>query len=227
MITSLQNEKIVQYAKLNKKKYRDKFSMFIVEGFHLVEEAKKNNLVIEVLTSDEQYEGTLVTQEIIKKISNTVTPQPIIAICQKIVERPLGDKVLALDNIQDPGNLGTLIRTARAFGWDSILVKGTDIYNPKVVRSTQGSLFEMNIIQTNDLTDFMGDYESIGALLDKDAKNYKEIQIKGKYMLILGNEGNGISEEVKNKLNEKVYIPIEFESLNVAQAGAILLNEYK
>lgn len=227
MITSPANNKIKEYAKLLQKKYRDETGLFIVEGYHLVEEATKANIVKEVLTSDEKVKGTLVSPEVIAKLSSTETPQPIVAVCKKMHRELKGNRVLALDNIQDPGNVGTLIRTARAFSWDSVLVKGVDIYSPKVIRSSQGAFFSMNVIQTQDLTRSFDEYEVIGAILDKGAITYSNYIPNKKIILVLGNEGNGISKEVIAKLDKKVYIPIDFESLNVAQAGAILLNEYK
>ena len=228
IITSTSNGKIKRYAKLLNKKYRDKENLFIVEGFHLVEEAKKANVIYEVLTSDLSYENaTYVSEEVIKKLSSTISPQPIVAVCQKIDGAKLLNRTLALNNVQDPGNLGTLIRSALAFGFDSILVQGVDIYNPKVIRSSQGAIFQIPIVQCESVLDHMQDYETIGAILDKEALIYNEVKPSDKFMLILGNEGNGIEKEVIDKLDKKVYIPINFESLNVASAGAILMNEYK
>lgn len=225
MITSTQNTKIKDYAKLQVKKYRKILGQFLVEGFHLVEEAKKAGIVIETFATDEKH-GTLVSPEVISKLSSTETPQPIVAVCKKIEEKPLGNKVLVLNDIQDPGNVGTLIRTAAAFGWTDVVVQGVDIYSPKVIRSSQGAFFKINVVQTQNL-DLINDFPKVGALLDKDATTYTKYKASSKIALILGNEGNGIQQEVIDTLDHKVYIPIEFESLNVAQAGAILLNEYK
>lgn len=227
MITAVNNPKIKELAKLQQKKYRDATGFFIVEGFHLVEEAQKAGIVKEVLTCLPSVEGTLVSVEVIEKLSSTETPQPIIAVCRKSQKEVKGNRILALDNIQDPGNVGTLIRTACAFGWDCVLVKGVDIYSPKVIRSSQGAFFSINVIQTQDLTRSFDEYEVVGALLDKEAITYSDFKAEEKVMLVLGNEANGISPEVTAKLDKKVYIPISFESLNVAQAGAILLNQYK
>lgn len=228
IITSLANGKIKAYAKLQKKKYRDLEGKYIVEGFHLVEEAKKANVVLEVLTSDTSVaDATYVSQEIIEKLSETKTPQPIVAICKKVETNKLGQRVLVLNNVQDPGNVGTLIRTAIAFGFDSILVQGVDVYNSKVIRSSQGAILQIPIIQCADVSDYFDGYVKIGAILDKEALIYNEIDIPSKFMLILGNEGQGIEKDIIDKLDKKVYIPIQFESLNVAIAGGILMNEYK
>ena len=227
MITSLDNKHIKEMSKLLKKKYRDRMGMFLVEGFHLVEEARKANLLMEVFTTDENTEGTFVSPEVIKKLSSTETPQPIIGLVKKPEFNDLGNKVLVLNDIQDPGNLGTLIRTAVAFGYSGVLVQGVDVYNPKVVRSSQGAIFNISIEQTLDVTFHFDGYETIGAVLDKEAVTYNKVKPSGRFMLILGNEGQGIQKDVIDKLDKKVYIPINFESLNVASAGAILLNEYK
>ena len=225
MISSTNNTKIKEYTKLQQKKYRDKMGLFIVEGFHLVEEARKANIIVEVFSTDEN-QGEHVSREVIKKLSSTETPQPIVAICKKIKEKKISNKVLVLNQIQDPGNVGTLIRTAAAFGWSDVVVQGVDIYSPKVIRSSQGAFFKINVVQAKDLS-LINEHTKVGALLDKHARQYNEMKKINKIALILGNEGNGINEDVIRTLDYKVYIPIKFESLNVAQAGAILLNEYK
>lgn len=227
MITSLSNEKIKEAAKLLEKKYRDKSSLFLVEGFHLVEEARISGLLVETFTSDDNVQGTLVSKDVIKKLSSTDSPQPIVGVVKKPSVKPLGNKVLVLDNVQDPGNVGTLLRTAIAFGFDSVIAKGADVYSPKVVRASQGAIFKINVIQTQEVIDYFEGYSVVGALLDKQAVTYYELKVPEKLMLVLGNEGQGISENVISKLDSKVYIPIEFESLNVAVAGGILMNEYK
>lgn len=228
MITSLTNQKIKNVAKLHKKKFRDKENKFIVEGFHLVEEAKKLGLVLEIYTSlEDTLNSIYVSQGVINKLSSTITPQPILAVCRKPFNNVLGERILALDNIQDPGNVGTLIRTAKAFGFDTVVVNGVDVFNQKVIRSSQGAIFGINLIQSNDIVKDLKGVRKIGALLDKNAQSYDVLNIKIPFALILGNEGSGISEGVISRLDDKIYIPIEFESLNVASAGAILMNEYK
>ena len=228
MITSLTNEKIKTVAKLHKKKFRDKENKFIVEGFHLVEEAKKLGLVLEIYTSlNDNLESTYVSQGVINKLSSTVTPQPILAVCRKPFNNIIGTRILALDNIQDPGNVGTLIRSAKAFGFDTVIINGVDVFNQKVIRSSQGAIFGINLIQSNDIIKDLKGIRKIGAILDKEAKSYDKLDIQEPFALILGNEGKGISPDVVSILDDRIYIPIEFESLNVASAGAILMNQYK
>lgn len=224
-ITSKDNPKIKMYSKLIQKKYRDEMNMFIIEGHHLVEEAKKHNIIVEVLTSDDSIEGTYVSQDIINKLSTTQTPQKVIAICNKIESKELGNKVLVLDNVQDPGNVGTLIRSALSFWFDSVVVSGCDIYNSKVIRSSQGAFFHINTIWTEDISDYFEGYQLIGTLLDKSAKKIQDVKFENKFMLIMGNEGKGLSESTINKLDEKTYIDVNFESLNVAIAGSIFMYE--
>lgn len=228
MITSPDNPKVKEYVKLLDKKHRDRTNMFIVEGFHMVAEARKANLVIEVLTSDVMTEGTLVGFHIIKKLSTTVTPQPIVAICKKPTTKEIGEKVLFLNDVQDPGNVGTLIRTARSFGFNTVLVQGADPYSDKSLRSSQGAIFSIDVMSVRKLSDInLHGFEIIGAILDEKALNYKTYHPTQEFILVLGNEGKGIDQETMKLLTKKVYIPIEFESLNVAAAGAILMNEYK
>lgn len=142
-----------------------------------------------------------------------------------------GKKLLLVDAVQDPGNVGTLIRTADAAGYDCVVLgKGSaDLYNPKVIRSTQGSHFHIPVIQAN-LFDWIANLEEegvpvIGAVLDDQAKSLNDMTKRDTLALMVGNEGNGISPELQDRLSEKVYIPIygDSESLNVAVAAGILL----
>ena len=240
VITSLDNEKVKKYVRLKEKKYRDIEDQFIVEGIHLVQEAYKKGLIEEIIL-EENEEITLdspkvyVTKEIIKKISTLETPVNILALCNKMVPSyDYGNKLLLLDKIQDPGNLGTIIRSSKAFNVDTLVLgdETVDIYNPKVIRSTQGMMFHINIIHRN-LKDFIFELkernipvygtnvehgEDIRTLNDKD---------KEKYALIMGNEGSGVSKEILELCDQYIYIKMnhEVESLNVAIATSILLYE--
>ena len=147
MINSLQNEKIKNYAKLNEKKYRDETNMFIIEGSHLVEEAKNYGIVKEIITTNPNIEGTLVSEEVMKKLTNQKSVVEVCAICEKLNKKEITDKILILDNIQDPGNIGTLIRSAVSFNFNTIVMEScADIYSSKVLRATQGAIFKLNII---------------------------------------------------------------------------------
>ena len=139
---------------------------------------------------------------------------------------------MILNKINDPGNLGTIIRTANSFNIKNIIVEGVDIYNPKVIRATQGAIFNMNIFNVNDLKKEIlelkkQNYKIVGSLLDKNSIDYRNLKLdKEKFALVLGNEANGIEKNIIELLDYKVYIPIEFDSLNVAIAAAILMAKY-
>ena len=235
----LSKNQILHIKKLMQKKYRYQYQEFIIEGLHLIEEALKHPKIIKyIITSDVNFQHksvpVLITSyENICKLSTTKSPQPYIGICNFIQNNHLYEKdfILLLDNINDPGNLGTIIRTAHAFGVKDIILKGVDIYNPKIVRSTQGAIFNINIVNNVNLietvTKLKNDgFKIIGSLL-KDSIDYNKVEIKDKKLvLILGNESHGINQDLINLLDYKVYIPIKFESLNVAIACGILLSKY-
>jgi len=227
IISSMANKKIKDYKKLLQKKYRREFKLFLVEGDHLISEAKANGEVVDMMTMNPEKEGLILAPFIYKRLSETESPQDSIAVVKIPAPKEIGKRVLALDGVQDPGNVGTLIRTAVAFGFTDVIVKGADVYSAKAIRSSQGAIFKINVTQTKDISNFFEDKQVLGALLDKEASVYSDVKLKEEFILVLGNEGQGISEEVQEKLTDKVYIPIKFESLNVASAGAILLNEYK
>ena len=159
VITSLMNEKVKNWTKLNQKKYRDLTDTFLIEDLHLITEALKYNLVEEIISlNDEEYDVPCykVTEEIMNKISSQSSGAKIIAVCKKINKDKIGNKILLLDNIQDPGNLGTIIRSAVAFNIETIVLSNdcVDLYNSKVIRSTEGMLFNINIIR-KDLINFI------------------------------------------------------------------------
>ena len=156
-IDSKQNKTIKETKKLYDKKYRDLNNKFIVEGKHLVDEAYKAGVLEYIITSgdyDLDVKTFTTTDEIIKYMTNLPSPQNIIGVCKKNEKQNIGDKILILDQVQDPGNLGTLIRSSVAFDIDTIVLSdnSVDLYNPKVIRSTQGMLFNINIIKTNTNT---------------------------------------------------------------------------
>ncbi len=240
LITSLDNDKIKNYVKLKDKKYRDKTGLFLIEGRHLVLEAYKEGLIEElILEKDEvlplDVPTVYVTNEIIYKISDVESPTPIMALCRKKEENnKLGNHILVLDGIQDPGNLGTIIRSGKAFHVDTIVLgeNTVDVYNPKVVRSTQGMLFHTNIIR-RELSSFLEDLKKEGYPLFgtkvEYGKDVRSLQAKDKekYVLIMGSEGSGVREEIIDLCEDFLYINMDeaVESLNVAVATSILLYE--
>ena len=237
VITSLDNKRIKNLAKLLNKKYRDETGMFLVEGEHLVIEAKRSGSLIEVIKC-EDYEmdfdvtTTIVTYDVIKKLSNTLNPQKVIGVCKKLDNKDIGNKVLILEDIQDPGNLGTIIRSSVAFGVDTIVVSTNtvDMYNDKVLRSSEGMIFHIDIVKidVNECIDKLHSegYEIYGTKVD-GGTDLREITVGDKYAVVMGNEGAGVSEFTLDKCDKYIYIPMnsDCESLNVGVATSIILYE--
>lgn len=239
LITSLDNDRIKGYIKLKDRKYRKKTNTFIVEGRHSVLEAYKSGNIIEmILEKDEVFPLDVpciyVTEEIINKISTLETPRKIMALCKIKKPKEIGNRVLMLDNVQDPGNLGTIIRSAAAFDVDTVVLSPdcVDVYNPKVVRSTQGMLFHINVI-ISELEDVINDLKKqeipvYGTNVEygDDVRFLKE-KDKVKYALVMGNEGSGVRSSILQMCDKLLYIDMNkcVESLNVAVAASILLYE--
>lgn len=235
LITSVNNDRIKELVKLKEKKYRDNNNLFFIEGKDIVDEAYKNNLIKElyVLEGTEvlmDVPVTYISNDVMKKISDMESISSYYAVCYKKEEVSIGNKVIMLDNIQDPGNLGTIIRSAVAFNFDTVVLsKNTvDLYNPKVIRSTKGMLFNINII-VRDLEEFINEldnYEVIGTDV-VNGDNIRDIELPLKVALVIGNEGRGISSNVKNLCNRFIYINMnnKCESLNASVAASILMYE--
>lgn len=231
----------MQWKKLQQKKYRQKHDQFLIEGLHLVEEARKSHYTIDRLLFREDmaipnwaddYEYDVLSNKVFSEVVQTKTPQGIAAIINMHEDfKDQVDKVLLVDAVQDPGNLGTLIRTAVAFGFTNVVLgQGTvDVYNDKVIRATQGALFNVSI-QAENLVNTVAKLKSSGykvlasGLSDK-AKDIDTIEKTTKVALVVGNEGSGISTNILDMADEKVIIPIQagVESLNVAVAGGIMM----
>ena len=234
-IKSINNELIKSLNKLKDKKERLKQKKFIVEGYHLVNEAYKTGALLQVFTinSNDNYnvESYLVNEDIIKKLSLTMNPQGIIGICEiENSNEMIGNRYLILDNVNDPGNMGTLIRSSLGFNIDTIILSTdcVDIYNDKVIRASQGAIFYQNIVICNlehaikKLKD--NDVQIIGTSL-KSSVNLRSIKNKSKYAIILGNEANGIRQNILDMtdVNVKIEISEKLESLNVAVAGSVIM----
>ncbi len=237
VITSLENKKIKNLSKLLLKKYRDEEGKFLVEGEHLVEEALKAGVLLEVIKCEDYINDfdvptTIVTYDVIKRLSNTQNPQKVVGVCKKIEEKEIGKKIVILEDLQDPGNLGTIIRSSVAFNVDTIVVsdKTVDVYNDKVLRSSEGMLFHINIVK-RDINSFIDElhkngYKVLGTKVD-GGKTLKDVQVGEKFAIIMGNEGAGVSSNVLDKCDEYLYIPMNSlcESLNVGVATSIILYE--
>ncbi len=237
IITSLENKEIKRLSKLNQRKYRDQEEEFLVEGEHLVEEAYKSNLLKKIILTEDievniDIEKIYVTKEIMKKLSSLDTSPNIIGLCKKKKDQEIGKNILILDDIQDPGNLGTIIRSAVAFNIDTIILSDNtvDLYNSKVLRGTQGMLFHINIIRRNLKEELMSLKENNYTIFTTNVENgtdIKEVKIPEKYALIMGNEGKGVNKEIEDFADKKIYIKTNkiVESLNVGVATSILLYE--
>ncbi len=227
MITSVENARIKELAKLNQAKYRKESKMFIVEGAHLVSEARAKGLLIEAFSINDIEGYTLVSEAVMKKLCNTSTVVNQIGVCKMIESKSLTDKLLILDRVSDPGNMGALMRSAKAFGFDTIILgEGcVDIYNDKVIRASQGAIFKLNFINAN-LVDFipsLKDYDIYGTNVVNGVK-LDTIKVDRRLGIVLGNEGQGISQEVFEVISKNIYIPMkDTESLNVSVAGSIIM----
>ncbi len=233
--TSTDNKYIKEIAKLKIKKYRDQSAYFLVEGKHLIEEAKKNGYLEKVFKLDDGYEIDvpicLVSINVLKYLSSLETPT-IIGLCKKKNDEIKGDRILILDNIQNPGNLGTIIRSAVAFNIDTIVLSEdtVDLYNEKVVRATEGLLFDINIVRTN-INQLVNELKEknykIYATKVNGGKSLKTLEKPSKFAIIMGNEGNGVNNSLLDICDEFLYIDMNgaCESLNVGVATSIILYE--
>ena len=236
LITSVNNDKIKELVKLKDKKYRDKVNSFFIEGIDLCNIAYEKGLLREIYILDGAnniYDGvpyTYVSHDVMKKISDLGSVSDYYGVCSKKVEEDIGNRILILDDIQDPGNLGTIIRSAVAFNFDTIVVSyGTvDLYNPKVVRSTKGMLFNVNIL-VRDIVSFikeLDNYTIYGSDVI-DGVNIKDEIMSSKLAIVIGNEGKGISDRVRECCNRFIYIGMnnDCESLNAGVAASIIMYE--
>lgn len=236
IITSVNNEKIKEIKKLKQNKYILKEKKFIIEGEHLVLEAKKNNILLETISlTDEDYgvKNTTVSKNVMDSISMLSKSSNIIGICKTFEEdKSFGKRILILDNVQDPGNLGTIIRSSNAFNFGTVVLSNNSVskYNSKVLRATQGMIFKVNVI-TRNLKEFIPHLINKGyKIYGTDVANGKDVSCVDKennIAVIMGSEGKGISDDVKEFLRENIYIKMNdnCESLNVSVAASIIMYE--
>lgn len=262
MITSTSNEKIKRVSKLLKSSQERRNSrQFVVEGERICSEIPADRFVEGYVSEEYIQKSTskgaslkevdgfvqigklsfmLVSSQVYKKMSDTVSGQGILAVVKQKKLDPIDFveeyedsnlKLLLLENIQDPGNLGTMIRTAEAAGFDGIITDGctVDVYNPKVIRSTMGGIFRMPVMASDDFVDMLSelkirDVNLFGAILDGSV-DYREADYGNRFGILIGNEGNGLSAEAQKLVDTRVRIPMagEVESLNAAVAAAVIM----
>ena len=248
IIESTKNEWIKHIKKLEKKKYRDVENVYLIEGEHLVEEALQNEGIIKHLIFTEEgsqnYPSLVervnddnkvfVTPEVMKQLSLLPSVPSIMAVVEKnnqVVKETKTKHLLLLDQVQDPGNVGTMIRTADAAGFQGVFLGegSADIYNSKVLRSMQGSHFHINVTEGNlleKIEDLKADgYKIYATELNPSAISYKDIPSSEKIAFIMGNEGQGVSKEVIEASHQPIFIPMlgKAESLNVGIAAGIVM----
>lgn len=254
VITSKDNEMIKNIKKLKEKKYRDEENKFLVEGIKMVQEAINENAKIskivicedcindgsikqELLYEIAKHDCIYVSEKVFQNISDVTNPQGILAVIEKENGEDIisydEDVIVVLDGIQDPGNLGTILRTIDSVNLKQVILseQTADPYNPKVVRSTMGAIYRVNMIRSKNIIDTLKNmkkhkYDIVATSLQTDKSIY-DIDYKKK-VIIIGNEANGVSKEVLDLANEKVKIPMigKTESLNAAVATGIILYEY-
>ncbi len=254
IITSKENEMIKNIKKLKEKKYRDQEHKFLVEGIKMVKEALEekeqidkivvcedcindNTIDQELLYEIAKQDCIYVTEKVFQSITEVTNPQGILAVLKKENgEEQISyneDIIVVLDGIQDPGNLGTILRTIDSIGLTQVILseKTADPYNPKVVRSTMGAIYRVNMIRSQNIIETLKNikkhqYEIVATSLQTEKSIY-DINYEKK-VIVVGNEANGVSKEILELANQKVKIPMpgKAESLNVAVATGIILYEY-
>lgn len=239
-ITSTSNKQIIYANSLKEKKYRDKENKYLIEGKHLISMCPDIECIFTTdrnFQSNKNYPVYYVDDKVMKKLSMTKTPQGIVAIAykKKVSFNENKSKYLLLDNVSDPGNLGTIIRTALAFQIDQIILSNNsvDIYNDKVIRGSQGGLFLIDVLYRN-LQEIIPILQSkqvkvYASTLHPDSYDLKSIKINNKYALIVGNEGSGIRSEIINMSDFKIKInhSNDIDSLNVGVATSIMLYQFE
>lgn len=237
-ITSPSNPKVKKVVELHRKKGRKQQGAYIVEGFHLIEEAIKQAVTIEALFIEMEQQAPevscpiyRVTADVMKKMATTETPQPLLGVVkQSKPQYKTNDNILYLDDLQDPGNIGTILRSAVAFGITHIVIspKCADLFDSKVVRSAQGAHFQLtyDVCDEQTLFERYQSHEMIVTTLD-DATTLTAFTPREQWLLVVGNEGSGVKKSIQQNADARIQIEAPgMESLNVAVATSICLYEF-
>ena len=235
LITSKDNSRIKHIRKLLNRKNSNDEKLFVIEGENLVEEAIKNNLLTELYILDGNdnkfgFECNYVTLDVMKSISDLSSTPRVIGISKYLNKNKLGKRIVLLDDVQDPGNVGTIIRNSVAFNVDTVVLSknSASVYNEKVLRSTGGMIYNINII-IDDLNKVINDIKKDGIKIYgtslKKSKSLEDIKVTDEYAVIFGNEGNGVKKELLDKCDEIIRIDMndKCESLNVGVSSGIVL----
>ncbi len=241
MISSTKNTLIKEIRFLKDKKFRDRLGVFVLEGIKPVKEAIEKNLSIREIICTENnyslfsscdYKVEVVSEQVFKSISEEVSPQGVLAVAYKLpesIEKSNGSCLL-LDGVSDPANVGAIIRTAAASGYNQVYLTNTcaDAYSQKAVRSSMSGIFRVKVMR-GDIEEILSAISSPLVIADMNGQDVFNISVKGDVCLVIGNEGNGVSDYLKKKANLTVKIPMQngVESLNAAVSAGILMYALK
>ncbi|MGN0778971.1 MAG: TrmH family RNA methyltransferase [Aristaeellaceae bacterium] len=242
-LTSLKNPRVQQWRSLKERKGRKETGCFLVEGRKMVEEALRSAFPVEAVLADESRLSELalpahvpvyaLPEHVLAAVCDTKTPQGVAAVVRMQAPAALGRRLVALDGVQDPGNVGTIIRTADAAGLDGVLLSTqcADVFSPKVLRATMGSIFRMGIRVTDDLPGELTHLKQAGmSILSSQLDGtpfYEREPVGTSFCLVIGSEGNGVTPEVQAAATHRVKLPMRggAESLNAAVAAGIMMYE--
>ena len=242
-ITSLKNPKVTTWKSLKDRKGRKETGCFLVEGRKMVEEALASAFPVEAVLVDDARIGEFCLPEnipafalpehVLAAVCDTKTPQGVAAVVRVAEVELKGKRMVAMDGVQDPGNVGTIIRTADAAGFDGVVLSTqcADVFSPKVLRATMGSVFRMGVRVTEDLTGLLAEMVQEGASVLSSQLDgepfYQRSPLNERFVLVIGSEGNGVTDEVKAVATHKVKLPMRggAESLNAAVAAGIMMYE--
>lgn len=242
-ITSLKNAKVTTWKSLKDRKGRKETGCFLVEGRKMVEEALASAFPVDAILvdADRAAEFSLpghipvftMPSHVLAAVCDTKTPQGIAAVVRMAGVQLTGSRLVAMDGVQDPGNVGTIIRTADAAGFDGVILSTqcADVFSPKVLRATMGSIFRMGIRVTDDLPGVLAQMVKEGASVLSSQLDgepfYQHSPLNERFVLVIGSEGNGVTDEVKAVATHKVKLPMRggAESLNAAVAAGIMMYE--
>lgn len=239
MINSVNNERVKFYKKLREKKYILENSMYIVEGEHLVKEAYNAGVLVEILLTegydfDLDIKKTFLSKKVMESISNLKSVPNVMGVVKLINSNEIkGNKIVILDNVQDPGNVGTIIRCGLAFNVSTIVLSddSVSLYNDKMIRASEGTIFNMNVVRM----DIINAIEKIKKLGIKvyyadmaGTYNLDDLSVQA-YALVLGSEGQGVSDKIKTLCDASISVPInsKCESLNVSVCGGIIMYKFR